>query len=346
MRQRRKKFLAWALSLLIMLFVVAALGAGYFLVALFSPASDSTETVSFLVVEGQGANAISQSLHEAGLIKSKLVFETYLWAKGLEESMIAGEYDLPAGVTVAGLARRLTSGPDEPLDRKVTIIEGWTNAQVASYLEEEGAASSAEFLSLAGPSRPERINERFPFLSDIPAGVDAEGYFFPDTYRIFLDASTEDIILKMLDNFEAKVDGEILEEISRQEKTLHEVLTLASIIEAEVRTSEDRRQVSDIFLKRLAVGMPLQSDATVNYVTGSGRARSTHEDLGVESRYNTYKYPGLPPGPINNPSLDSIKAALYPTPNPYYYFLTDPAGGVHYARSGDEHNENRARYLD
>lgn len=346
MKEKQKKILVWLFSVIILLSIVSILGLGYFFMILFSPASDSTEIVNFSVIKGQGVNAISRNLYSNKLIKSKLIFESYLWLKKSEDKIIAGEYNIPANINIVELTQKLIQGPPEPKDLTITIIEGWRNKDIAKYLEERGISTEEEFLTMTGPEFPEWFIERFPFLGDIPPGVDIEGYLFPDTYRISLNASVKDIIFKMLDNLDAKIDGEILSEMEKQSMTLHEVLTLASIVEAEVQSVQDRRKVADIFLKRLSVGMPLQSDATINYITSSGRSRSAYKDIQIDSRYNTYKYPGLPPGPINNPSLDSIKAVLFPIPNQYYYFLTDSEGVVHYGRSAQEHSMNRKKYLD
>lgn len=280
--------------------------------------------VPFTISEGEGVNIISRNLYAKGLIRSKFVFETYVWLLRSERKIIAGDYEFDRGHDdIISLSNKLFRGP-EPRDRFITIIEGWDRRKIAHYLEKEGFVSSTEFLEKT---------------------KDLEGYLFPDTYRVFSDATEEEIIGKMLDNFHKKVDEKLIQEIKDQGKTIEQILIVASIVEAEVRTEEDRKNVADIFWKRLKADMPLQSDATINFLTRSGRDRSTLADLEIESPYNTYKYAGLPPGPINSPSLESILAVIFPLKNSYYYFLTDAEGKVYYARSFEEHNLNRSKYL-
>jgi len=148
-----------------------------------------------------------------------------------------------------------------------------------------------------------------------------------------------------LANFNAKLTPELRQEIVKQKKSFFEVLTLASIIEKEVSEPEDMKMVADIFYKRLKAGIALQSDATVNYATGKSLIQPTYQDLSVNSLYNTYRYPGLPPGPISNPGINALKAAIYPTPNPYYYFLTTESGQAIYSKTYEEHLINKNKYL-
>jgi UPF0755 protein len=150
----------------------------------------------------------------------------------------------------------------------------------------------------------------------------------------------------MLDNFDKKLTQDLRDEIARQKKTIFEIVTMASILEKEVQTDEDRAMVADIFWRRLKAGMPLQADSTINYITGKSDSRANLTDIQIDSPYNTYKYPGLPVGPIGNPGLSAIKAAIYPKANGYWYFLTTDDGKVIYAKSFDEHKANKAKYLN
>ena len=184
----------------------------------------------------------------------------------------------------------------------------------------------------------------YDFLLSKPRNLDLEGYLFPDTYRIFRDASIKDVVQRTLNNFDQKLTPELRNEIERQGKTIHDIITLASILEKEVSTDYDRAMVADIFYKRIKIGMPLQADSTVNYVTGKSESRSTIIDTKTDDPYNTYKYKGLPPGPICNPSLSAIKAAIYPKANNYYYFLTTPDGQVIYSQTHDQHVAAKAKY--
>ncbi len=335
----------WMRIMLLLFFLGGIIVFVWFFQIFFVPATTKNETINIELFEGMGVNAISQKLFENELVKNKFVFETWVWLLRSEGKIIAGAYTIPKNISLRSLTRLLFNGPTKPRDRNITIIEGWTNKQIALYLEKEGLVKKEDFFFTIAHLSSELVKQ-FPFLQELPDGVDLEGYLFPDTYRVFWKTSGEEIIQKMLENFTKKVNKDILFQIEKQERNLHEVLTLASIIEAEAQKSDDRKMIADIFLKRLKVGIPLQSDATINFITDSGRERSTFEDLLIESPYNTYKYPGLPPGPINNPSLNAILAAILPIANPYYFFLTDKDGSVHYAKNQYEHNINREKYLN
>jgi UPF0755 protein len=190
------------------------------------------------------------------------------------------------------------------------------------------------------------FSQEFSILADKPKSYGLEGYLFPDTYRIFNQAPVLDVIEKMLGNLDAKFTPMMRADIARQGRTIYQVITLASIIEKEVRIAEDRKIVSGIFWNRLAIGQALGSDATLSYILGDKDAAHSIEQTKIDSPYNTYHYAGLPPGPICNPSLDAIIAAIYPAATDYYYFLTDPKSGkTIFSKTLEEHNRNKQKYL-
>lgn len=279
----------------------------------------------FVIATGEGVNTISRNLKTAGLIRNAFVFETYLWWKNLEGRLIAGDYDLKPSLSIRALTRVLVAGETVSRERDITILEGWTRRDIAEYLEQEGVVKANDFLD---------------------ATKDLEGYLFPDTYRIFKDATVQEIVVKMRANFDRKVGSEMRADIKKQKKTLDAIVIMASILEREVRTPEEQNFASDVFWRRLAIGMPLQADSTINFVVGGKRPRATYDDLKIDSPYNTYKYRGLPPGPIGNPGLSAITAAIYPKKNDYWFFLTtEDDGHAIFGKTLDEHNRNRARYL-
>ncbi|MDP2586718.1 MAG: endolytic transglycosylase MltG [Candidatus Komeilibacteria bacterium] len=329
--------------LLILVMLVAVGGWVFYSYQISAPVGDSTAKVAFEVEQGEGVNQISSKLAKRGLIRSSFWFDVYVWQKNLERNFVAGVYDVPSDSSIRQLVKLLTSSGNS--EQKITIIEGWNNKEIAAYLEKQGLVQAEYFLNLVGRDLGAYVSQ-YAFLTDKPASVDLEGYLFPDTYRVFKNSTAQEIIKKMLNNFSQKLTPDLLQEIKRRDKSLFEIITLASIIEKEVRNPDDMRLVADIFYKRLEAGIALQSDATVNYLTGSGRAQSTAEDLKIDSPYNTYKYRGLPPGPISNPGLNAIMAAIYPTPNQYYYFLTTDDGQVIYSKTYDEHLANKRKYLD
>ncbi|MCX6786073.1 MAG: endolytic transglycosylase MltG [Candidatus Komeilibacteria bacterium] len=225
------------------------------------------------------------------------------------------------------------------------LIEGWNNKEIAKYLAENSSIKAEDFLNLTGKDLSQ-FTSTYDFLADKPVTADLEGYLFPDTYRVFKSATTLEIVKKMLDNFNNKLTPALRAEIKNRQQSIFETITLASIIEKEVRNPEDMKMVADIFYKRLSAGIALQSDATINYITGKGLVQPIAKDLAIDSPYNTYKYKGLTPTPIANPGINAITAAVYPKSNPYYYFLTAPDGQVIYSKTYAEHIANKKKYLD
>ena len=244
----------------------------------------------------------------------------------------------------------------------ITIIPGWNLRQIAADWQKKGLIKNEdEFYKRVGkPAYDYAANgqkapilsftdsygkDLYPLLVTKQKGVSYEGYFFPDTYRVYKDAKLEDILDKIFTNLEDKITVEIRTEINKQKNNLFTILTIASLVEKEARTEKDMKIVADIFWRRYEKGWALQSCASVNYVTGKNTPAVSAEDQLIESLYNTYKYSGLPLGPIGNPSLTAIKAALYPEKNSYWYFMTGIDGKMRYASTLDEHNANVWRYL-
>ena len=245
-------------------------------------------------------------------------------------------------------------------EKTVRILEGWTNKDIAVYLENSGLWSAEEFLRLVGSHQADFMPEVAPDLSFwksrydwLPQDADSlEGYLFPDTYRIYASSTPAELISRMLDNFTIKVGPEIREEIERQGNELSDIISLASIIEKEapIKNSpggdRDAKLISGIFWNRLKIGQALQSDATLSYLFSDNKPQHSGAELAVDSLYNSYKYPGLPPGPIGNPGLIAIKAAVYPADTNYFYFLTPlDSREVIYGRTYAEHLQNKYKYL-
>ena len=202
----------------------------------------------------------------------------------------------------------------------------------------------AEFLVLAEKPKVQ-WREQFSFLQDAPSTASLEGFLFPDTYFFDPASSAEIIIEKMLANFGKRIGTSFLGEVQKQKRTLYAVVTLASIVENEVKSETDRKMVADLFLRRIASGQALQSCATLQYILGVDKKQYSYEETRTESPYNTYLYPGLPPGPISNPGLMSLEAALAPTNNPYVYFLSDPkTDKTIFSVTYDEHVKNKNLY--
>lgn len=308
----------------------------------------------FVVAPGTPTAQIIEDLHGRGIVRSRLIFRLVLRVSGFQSKLQPGTFDLSGAASYAEIIRRLASGGLSAEEFELKIIEGWDLRDIKKALEDAGYARAGELYLWTGEPAvdntgradgPPDLSPEFTFLADKPPAVGLEGYLFPDTYRIFRDATTEDVIRKLLGNFDRRLTPEMRQRVAASGHSLFEVVTVASVVEREARRPEDRRKVADIFWRRLAAGIPLQSCATVNYVTGADRPAATAEDMAIDSPFNTYKYRGLPLGPIGNPGLDSIVAALDPEPNEYWYFLNDADGNIHFSRTLDEHNANKAKYL-
>jgi len=272
-----------------------------------------TENELFLVQKGQSLFEIAENLEKERLIKNKFFFDFYVILKGKEKRLQAGEYFLSPSESIAGTAKKIISGDIAKI--VVTIPEGFTIKQIE-----------------------QRLGLELP-------GENLEGFLFPDTYEFPLGVSGEEIVKKMKDNFDKKLTPDLREEIERQKKTIFEIVTMASMIEKEVKTYEDKELVSGILWKRLKNNIPLQVDATLTYITGKKTTKISIEETQIDSPYNTYKYLGLPPGPICNPGIDTIKAAIYPKNSNYWYYLSIPEGKTIFSKTLEEHNAVKARYL-
>lgn len=310
----------------------------------------------FTVTPGESSDSIAQRLKQEGFIRSVWLFKLALRQSGLAARLQPGTYRFEGVGNFEEMISRLAAGGVAANEFVLRLIEGWDLRDVQKQLEASGYAAAGDFFAatgdpLAEPVRSDRrpspdYSAQFPWLRSKPAGVSLEGYLFPDTYRFFIDAESGELVSALLENFGRRLgEAGLLDRAVPGGRSLHQVLTMASIVEKEVRTDEDRPLVADIFWRRLGIGMPLQADSTVNYVTEKKLAAVSAADLAVVSGYNTYKYPGLPPAPICNPGLKAIEAAFEPIPNDYWYFLTDSYGKVHYARTLEEHNRNKAKHL-
>jgi UPF0755 protein len=293
----------------------------------FSPVAKNPPVKSqiFAVKKGAALSAVAQGLADDGLIRNALFFKLYIKFRGLTKKIQTGRYQLNSSLNVAQITAILIK---PPADLRLTFPEGWRKEEIAQRLSVNlDDFNKQEFLKLA---------------------KNLEGKLFPDTYLIPLEASTSAIIEIFSKNFAGKTKALNLKD---------EGLVLASIIEREVKGSQDRRIVAGILRKRLGQGWPLQTDATLQYAAANSKfeirnskleswwAPLTKEDLKINSPYNTYENQGLPPTPICNPGLDSMQAILEPVETAYWFYLSDNQGQIHYAKTLEEHLQNIANYL-
>ena len=294
----------------------------------------------FIVKEGEGLEKIAEKLRMERIIGNKWVFVFHVWLEGKANNLQAGKYSLSSSMNISQVARKIINGEVFKDWVKVTIPEGWTNKQIEEKLAELEIVNPKEYKFYTIST------ESFSFLADKPHDGNLQGYLFPDTYYFEKNTAIEDVVKKMLVNFGEKLTSDLREEIKKQNKTIHQILTLASILEREVKSDEDRAIVAGIFWRRLENNYPLESCATIAYILGVDKWRYSIEDTRIKSPYNTYTNIGLPPTPINNPGLSAIKAAIYPQETDYNFFLTDPeTGNTIFSKTFDEHNANKRKYF-
>jgi len=309
--------------------ILIAVVAVFFVVFILLPKDfSSTEKVVFKIEPGEGSKEIAENLQESGIINWSSVFRFYVLASGNSGKLQAGTYDLDSGMNIPKITGMISKGLIAT--DKFTIIEGWTLRDIASYFEEVGLFSASEFLGMTG--------------EPLDSGS-LEGYLFPDTYLLGREEGAKEAVNLMRDNFQNKISP-YLAVIEEKGLTLSKVITMASLIEKEVQTKEDKEIVSGIFWKRIKLGYPLQSCASIAYIKGVSQWRYSYLDTKIESPYNTYLNYGLPPGPISNPGLDSIEAAIYPKDSLYLYYLSTPTGEIIYSKTLDEHNAAVDKYLE
>ncbi len=294
----------------------------------------------FTVMKGDDIVTIGRKLAERKLIANRIYFYYYAWKNKLRGSINAGDYLIMPKSNISDILYKMTVGDAIKHTKKeltITFPEGWSIKQMTKRLKENNLP--AEDFSQLANKPTEDLYEEYHFL---PRGSSLEGYLFPDTYRFSKDSTAKTIIKKMLDNFNIKVDKSRRELILNNGNNLHDIIILASIVEGEVPSGVDRHIVAGIFKNRLDIGMALQSDATIDYIKGTSEIKHTLTDIDIDSPYNTYKYPGLPKGPINNPSLKSIDAAIMPADTDYMYFLNNAkTGETFFSKTLDEHNANK-----
>ena len=321
----------------------------------FAPVdAQDTATVAFEVTSGSSLSTVSVNLENAGLIHNHTVFKYMADFMGMGQKIQSGDYELSRAMSATQILDQLVSGDGKPLTTTITIIPGWTIEDVASYLVEKKVLSSAdEFLALC---KTGESYAGYYFIEDVLSQDDAgdrkyalEGYLSPNTYEIYTSASADTIVRRLLSQTEAAYLLSYDERAQELGMTMDDVFTLASMIEKEAKKA-DFAKVSAVFHNRLKAGMTLDSDVTVKYASGSQKMYLNSDDLSVDSAYNTYQRKGLPVGPVCNPSMDAVVAALYPDEQylaqKYLYFCsTDPdSGELHFSRTLEEHQAAAAMY--
>ncbi|MAG12818.1 hypothetical protein CL630_03340 [bacterium] len=299
-------------------------GIIFYAIFLSPPTSFPAEKFTFTIEKGTTLSQVSNLLKEKGLIRSEPFFKTIVVALKGEAGVRYGEYIFSGKENAWNMARRITEADFGLTPVVVTVFEGLTVEEMSPIFE-----------------------ARFPkFNGDVFKRIakQDEGYLFPDTYRFLPNVGELEIYRTLKNNFTEKISG-IEDGLKQSGKSLDDIVIMASLLEREARTTETRKMISGILWKRLEIGMLLQVDAVFEYINGKNTFMLTLKDLQIDSPYNTYKYKGLPKGPIANPGMDSILAAIYPKESPYLFYLSDEDGNIYYSRTFEGHLEKKARYI-
>jgi UPF0755 protein len=328
----------WLISGALALFLLA-LPVSYTVYRLdLRPAAGSGSVKEFQVATGDNAPKIADHLEAAGLIRNRNAFITYINLHGLRPRLQAGTYLITPTDSAASIAEELAGG--KTVTKRLVVPEGYRLSQIETEAASIGIDETAFKAALAAPHTQS-------FLAGKPADVDLEGYLFPDSYQISPSTTPDELVNAMLNNFGKRVGPEYVQAFQAEGLTLHQGLTIASIVEREVNIAADRPIVAQIFLKRFRTGMPLGSSVTACYAyslqTGSSSCNE-NSVANIQSPYNTLIHPGLPPGPISSPGLSSLDAVAHPASTDYLYFITDKDHVDRFAHTYAEHQANIAKY--
>ncbi len=348
-----RKIVFWiVIGVLAIGLIIGLIGYNYISKGLKAYDENAEETIEVEIPIGSGLNNISKILEDKGIIKNARIFKYY--AKFNNESQFqAGTYELSKAMTPDELIQSLKTGTvyREPLFT-VTIPEGLRLEEIAERIEKGTNIEAEAFLAYVNdPETVKVLMEKHPRLITeevLQENVKfpLEGYLFPATYPFFEEnPALEEVVDEMLEATENNVLP-YLETLEQQEKSVHWLLTFASLLEKEATAGADRATIASVFNNRIVEEMPLQTDPTVAYAHGEHLSRTLYKDLEIDDPYNTYKYKGMPPGPIAGAGKTSIEAVIDPSKTDYLYFLADKDGNNHFAKTYEEHLENRTKYID
>ncbi|MBO8173022.1 MAG: endolytic transglycosylase MltG [Bacillaceae bacterium] len=307
-------------------------------------ASGDVEPVIVTIPSGATSLKIAQILEDNGLIKNATIFNYYIKYTEKGSQLKAGDYQFTPGVSKEEILEKLVKGDTYMETFTFTIPEGFTVEQIADRLAAQELVDRETFLK--------EVNEGqfdYDFVKQIPDNPDIkyrlEGYLFPETYEMEVGATEHDIINRMLKQFDTEFKAEWQQVMEQKRLTIHDAVTLASIVEREVRSDKERAKVAGVYYNRMAIDMLLQADATIQYILGEQKEIVTYEDLEIKDPYNTYIQKGLPPGPIGSPGRKSLEAVVYPEEHPYFYYVTkkDGSGEHYFAETFPEHQRNIAK---
>ncbi|MHB8157124.1 MAG: endolytic transglycosylase MltG [Desulfocucumaceae bacterium] len=310
--------------------------------ALLSPVEldkNAGEEVSIFIPENTSCAKIGDILYKNRLVRGPGLVSFYARLYGIDQNFKSGRYLFNKGQSLPDIVQMIVAGPPDII--VFTMPEGYTLAQLTDLLQRKGLIERERFKSIL--SQPQLF--KYSFLKKIPGGIGLEGYLFPDTYHLGSRTGEEQTIDMMLSRFQSELESLGYEEkLKDRNLTLHQAVTIASMIEGEAAVDQERPLIASVIYNRLRLGMPLQIDATVKYAMGGQPKKILYKDLEIDSPYNTYRVPGLPPGPINSPGKASLLAAVSPADTKYLYYVARPDGTHAFSPTLEGHNINRKKY--
>ncbi|MCX6811693.1 MAG: endolytic transglycosylase MltG [Candidatus Berkelbacteria bacterium] len=342
----KKGCLISCVVVLVIFIVAVTMGGIFYYRGLAAPDPNNNETKLFSIEEGWSVSVIAKHLKEDNYIKSELVFQVYVFISGDRDKLQAGNFELSPAMSVPQVVDLLVKSKEKQIEIK--IIEGQRLEEVARVVEEQGI--KGDFVDRA---KVANYKDKYSFLANVPGDKTLEGFLFPDTYKLNINSTVDDVIKKMLDNFDLKLK-ELPAPTNPMFSNLSDLVILASIVEREATKSNiERRRIAGVYLNRLTAQTYLQADPTVQYSKDMENYRKasdkdcfkfwqpiTAQDYEtVNGGYNTYKIKGLPPGPICSPSEGSLAAAFNPERNNYFYFFHTKDGAIVFSETAEEHQE-------
>ena len=326
-----KRLIAWALLLIV---VIAAAGGAWFYSTLGRPFKGYAEPEQFVEIPaGAGTASMGERLAQAGVVESAQAFRIAVWLRGSGRRLQAGEYRFERPMTAAEVVDKIAKGDVHV--RAVTFREGLTVREMAAVFESAGFGTASDFIAASkDASLIQALDPRAP---------DLEGYLFPDTYTLPRKTTAAQLVERMVARFQKAMTSELRQQAAARGLSVRELVTLASLVEKETAKPEERPVVAGVYTNRLRIGMGLQCDPTVIYalmLAGRYDGNIRKGDLQIDSPYNTYRYAGLPPGPIAAPGEAALHAAANPAEVPYLYFVSRNDGSHVFSTTLDEHNRN------
>lgn len=334
--KRKKNIIAVAISVIIVILITT------FVAIQIGPYNkNNKDDIVVDIPTGSTLDQVTDILEENNLIKNKMLFKLYVRISNKTSKLKSGKYLFNQTYSNKEIIEDLEKGNVYNDGIKITVPEGSTSFEIIDILVKNKLGNKDTYKELI--STPDEFKKKFEFLNDEQI-VSLEGFLYPSTYYFDENQSEKEVLNHMLETFESKYNDKLQKRQKELKKSLYEVVSLASIVEKEAVLDEDRPIIASVFYNRIKIGMPLQSDATIQYIFKERKKSITYNDLKIDSPYNTYKVQGLPPTPIANPGIKSIEAVLYPDSTEYLYFVATIEGGNTYSKTYEEHVKNVEQY--